>query len=117
MKKFLAFFMALAMLAGLLSVSAFAEDSVADIIAQAQTMTREELYKKAIEESSGKDFYAVGNSSRGKSALPLFVEELQKIDATYTLNWDWQQPKENKIFDQLTEDVNGANHTFSMTLI
>ncbi len=117
MKKFLALFMALAMLAGLLSVSAFAEDSVADIIAQAQTMTREELYKKAIEESSGKDFYAVGNSSRGKSALPLFVEELQKIDATYTLNWDWQQPKENKIFDQLTEDVNGANHTFSMTLI
>ena len=80
-------------------------------------MTNEELYKKAIEESNGKDFFAVGNSSRGKKALPLFIAELQKIDPSYTLNFDWQQPKENKIFDQLTEDVNGANHVMSMTLI
>ncbi len=115
MKKFLALFLSLAML---LSMTALAHgESVEDIIAQAQTMTLKELYLKAIEESNGKDFYAVGNSSRGKSALPLFVEELQKIDPSYTLNWDWQQPKENKIFDQLTEDVNGANHVMSMTLI
>ena len=95
---------------------ACAEDA-AQVIEQAQGMTLEELFKKAIEESNGKDFYAVGNSSRGKSALPLFVEELQKIDPSYTLNWDWQQPKENKIFDQLEKDVNGANHVMSMTLI
>ena len=116
MKKLLAFVLAMIMTLSACSF-AFAEESVADIIAQAETMTLEELFKKAIEESNGKDFYAVGNSSRGKSALPLFVEELQKIDPSYTLNWDWQQPKENKIFDQLTEDVNGANHVMSMTLI
>ena len=44
-------------------------------------MTLEELAKKAIEESNGKTFYGVGNSSRGKSALPLFIEYLQSIDS------------------------------------
>ncbi|MBR1585418.1 MAG: hypothetical protein IJ662_07765 [Clostridia bacterium] len=116
MKKIPAIALALVMLLSLCSFAA-AEESVEDIIAQAQTMTLEELFKKAIEESSGKDYYAVGNSSRGKSVLPLFIEELQKIDPSYTLNADWQQPKENKIFDQLTQDVNGANHVMSMTLI
>ena len=115
MKKILAFALALVLLLSACSF-ALAED-VADVIAQAQNMTLEELFKKAIEESNGKDYFAVGNSSRGKSALPLFVEELQKIDPSYTLNWDWQQPKENKIFDQLDKDVNGANHVMSMTLI
>ena len=50
------------------------------IIKEAQTMTLEELAKKAIEESNGKMFYGVGNSSRGKSALPLFIAYLQTID-------------------------------------
>ncbi len=40
------------------------------IIKEAEGMTLEELAKKAIEESNGKMFYGVGNSSRGKSALP-----------------------------------------------
>ncbi len=117
MKKFVSILLALAMC---LSVFSFAAaESVEDVIAQAQTMTLEELFKKAIEESNGKRFDAVGNSSRGKSVLPLFVEALQKIDPSYTLDFEggWQQPKENKIFDQLTEDVNGANHVMSMTLI
>ena len=93
--------------------------SVADIIAEAQKLSLPELFQKAIEESSGKRFDAVGNSSRGKSVLPLFVAALQKIDPNYTLDYEggWQQPKENKIFDQLTEDINGTNHVMSMTLI
>ena len=37
------------------------------IIKEAEGMTLEELAKKAIEESNGKMFYGVGNSSRGKS--------------------------------------------------
>jgi hypothetical protein len=48
------------------------------------------------------------------------VERLQEIDPNYTLDGKddgWQQPKENKIFDQLTADVNGAEHVMSMTLI
>ncbi len=54
------------------------------IIQEAQGMTLEELAQKAIEESNGKMFYGVGNSSRGKSALPLFIEYLQTIDPNYT---------------------------------
>ena len=55
------------------------------IIQEAQGMTMEELAKKAIEESNGKMFYGVGNSSRGKSALPLFIEYLQSIDPSYNM--------------------------------
>ena len=87
------------------------------IIQEAQTMTLEELAQKAIEESNGKTFYGVGNSSRGKSALPLFIEYLQTIDPSYTMEFDWQQPKNNKIFDQLTADSLKDTGTFAMTLI
>ena len=117
MKKFLSLVLALALC--LTAMSFASAESVEEIVAQAQGMTLDELFQKAIEESNGKRFDAVGNSSRGKSVLPLFVEALQKIDPNYTLDYEggWQQPKENKIFDQLTEDVNGANHVMSMTLI
>ena len=115
MKKLISAVLALMML--LTMVSFASAESVEDVIKQAQEMTLEELIKKAIEESNGKDYFAVGNSSRGKSAIPKFIEAAQKIDPNYNLNFDWQQPKENRIFDQLTEDVNGSNHTFSMTLI
>ena len=87
------------------------------IIQEAQGMTLEELAQKAIEESNGKMFYGVGNSSRGKSALPLFIEYLQSIDPSYTMEFEWQQPKNNKIFDQLTADSLKDTGTFAMTLI
>ncbi len=87
------------------------------IIAEAETMTMEELAKKAIEESNGKTFYGVGNSSRGKSALPVFIEYLQSIDPNYTMEFEWQQPKNNKIFEQLTSDSLKSTGTFAMTLI
>ena len=87
------------------------------IIKEAEGMTLEELAKKAIEESNGKMFYGVGNSSRGKSALPLFIEYLQSIDSSYNMEFEWQQPKNNKIFDQLTADSLKGTGTFAMTLI
>lgn len=87
------------------------------IIKEAETMTLEELAKKAIEESNGKTFYGVGNSSRGKTALPLFIEYLQTIDPSYSMEYEWQQPKNNKIFDQLTADALKDTGTFAMTLI
>ena len=87
------------------------------IIQEAQGMTLEELAQKAIEESNGKTFLGVGNSSRGKSALPLFIEYLQSIDPSYTKEFEWQQPKNNKIFDQLTADSLKDTGTFAMTLI
>ena len=87
------------------------------IIQEAQGMTLEELAQKAIEESNGKTFLGVGNSSRGKSALPLCIEYLQSIDPSYTMEFEWQQPKNNKIFDQLTADSLKDTGTFAMTLI
>ena len=88
-----------------------------EIIKEAEGMTLEELAKKAIEESNGKMFYGVGNSSRGKTALPLFIAYLQTIDPNYTMDFEWQQPKNNKIFDQLTADSLKKTGTFAMTLI
>ncbi len=93
------------------------QSEVQKIIAEAQGMTLEELAKKAIEESNGKTFYGVGNSSRGKSALPKFIEYLQSIDPNYNMTFEWQQPKNNKIFDQLTADGLKDTGTFAMTLI
>ena len=97
-----------------------ADENLSDvqkIIKEAEGMTLEELAKKAIEESNGKMFYGVGNSSRGKSALPLFIEYLQTIDSGYSMEFEWQQPKNNKIFDQLTADSLKPEGTFAMTLI
>ena len=91
--------------------------SVQKIIKEAEGMTLEELAKKAIEESNGKMFYGVGNSSRGKSALPLFIEYLKTIDPSYNMEFEWQQPKNNKIFDQLNADNKKEVGTFAMTLI
>ena len=90
---------------------------VEKIIQEAQTMSLEELAKKAIEESKGKTFYGVGNSSRGKTALPLFIEYLKTIDPSYTMEYEWQQPKNNKIFEQLSADSLKSEGTFAMTLI
>ena len=117
MKKFVSFL--LIFLACLSTFSLASAETVEEVIKEAQKLTLQELFQKAIEESNGKRFDAVGNSSRGKSVLPLFVEALQKINPKYTLNYEggWQQPKENKIFDQLTEDITGTNHVMSMTLI
>ncbi len=93
------------------------KSEVQKIIAEAQKMSLEELAKKAIEESNGKTLNAVGNSSRGKSAWPLFVEYLKTIDSSYSAEMNWQQPKNNKIFDQLTADGLKETGTFFMTLI
>jgi len=93
------------------------KSEVDNIIAQAQGMSLEELAKKAIEESNGKTFYGVGNSSRGKTALPLFISYLKTIDPNYNMEFEWQQPKNNKIFEQLSADSLKPSGTFAMTLI
>ena len=124
MKKFVAMMLVLAM-----ALTAFVacsgsnqgntdkDSAVKQVIKEAEGMTLEELCRKAIEESNGATFYGVGNSSRGKSALPLFIEYLQTLDPNYTLNFEWQQPKNNKIFDQLTADSLKDKGTFAVTLI
>ena len=109
MKKFVGLFLIVAMVLSMATI-AFADD-VADVIAQAQTMTNEELFAKAIEESNGKTLYGIGNSSRGKTAGATFVELLTSMEPGYTGTIEWSQPKNNTIFDALTESQ------YFMTLI
>ncbi len=116
MKKVVSVLMALMVLLTMVSFAS-AEDDVAAIIEQAQGMTNEELYKKAIEESHDAVVAGVGNSSRGKSAGESFVEMLKTIDPTYAGSIDWQQPKNNSIFTMLESDINNTSHQFFMTLI
>ena len=114
MKKILCVILALALM--MASCVALA-DTVQDVIAQAQTMTNEELYAKAIEESKGRTLYGIGNSSRGKTAGASFVEMLKAIDPSYDGVIEWSQPKNNSIFTTLNADIKSANHIYSMTLI
>ena len=120
MKKFFALALTLVLLVSFVLTGCGGKkqekSEVQKIIEQAQTMSLEELARKAIEESNGKQFYGVGNSSRGKSALPLFIAYLQTIDPSYNMTFEWQQPKNNKIFDQLTSDGLKTTGTFAMTL-
>lgn len=93
------------------------KSEVEKIIEQAEQMTLEELYQKAIEESKGKTMYGIGNSSRGATAATGFIEELKKIDSSYNGTIEWSQPKNNSIFTLLNADITSASHTYSMTLI
>mgnify|MGYP002519598256 CR=1 FL=1 len=122
MKKLIALLMALCLVMGMVACGAEKPQDkemseTQKIILEAQNMTLEELAKKAIEESNGAMFYGLGNSSRGKTALPLFIAYLQTIDPNYKMDFEWQQPKNNKIFDQLTADSLKETGTFAMTLI
>ena len=117
MKKIVVILLTLALAMGIcMAVSA---ETVKEVIAQAENMTLEELAQKAIEESNGKAFLGIGNSSRGKTALPLFVSYLQTIDPSYTMQVEdgWQQPKNNKIFEQLAADSRKEVGTYVAVLI
>jgi len=114
MKKILCVLLALALM--MTACIGFAE-TVEEIIAQAQNMTNEELYAKAIEESKGQILYGIGNSSRGKTAGETFVAMLKGIDPSYDGVVEWSQPKNNSIFTTLNADIKSANHIYSMTLI
>ncbi|MEG2001753.1 MAG: hypothetical protein RR107_01500, partial [Clostridia bacterium] len=136
----LVFVLAISCFAGCKAKDPVVEDnSVEAIIAKAQTMTRDELYAKAIEEWDGKTINCVGNSSRGKTAFEYFVAYLQgkSFDATtktyvadekvrkefpkfkedFSGKYTWGQPKNNNIFGQIAADVKASSHTLSMVLI
>lgn len=125
MKKLLVALCALALIAVPLFAQGSGEEAtkevelsrVQSIIKEAEGMSLEELAKKAIEESNGKTFYGLGNSSRGKTALPNFIAYLQTIDPSYTLTPEWSQPKNNSIFTMLAADGVKAEGTYAMTLI
>nr|WP_308743146.1 hypothetical protein [uncultured Anaerocolumna sp.] len=124
MKKLVSLLLVLTMVSTMLAgcgtsqTSKSGEKSEAEkIIEQAEKMTLQELYQKAIEESKGKTMYGIGNSSRGATAATGFIEELQKIDSSYNGTIEWSQPKNNSIFTLLNADITSSSHTYSMTLI
>lgn len=92
---------------------------VKDIIAQAESMDKDELYKKAMEEINGQKFTVVANSSRMKNAVPAWVEYCKSHynNPNFSVEYIGTQPKNNQIFTQIKSDVTGANHTIDMTLI
>ena len=121
MKKVVALVLALIIVLSCLMLTACGKkkSEVQKIIDQAQTMTLEELAMKAYEESNGKTFSAVGNSSRGKTALPFFVDYVNEVakkngKTGYKLEYDWQQPKNNTIFEMLDTDAKKSQGQFSI---
>ena len=96
--------------AALMSVAALAGcdkkpevSEVEKIIAQAQEMDRDELYKKAMEEVNGKKFVVVANSSRMKDAAPAWKTYCQEHynAPNFTFDFSSTQPKNNQIFSQI----------------
>ena len=92
-------------------------NTVLKVIKEDEGMTLDQLFEKAYEESNGKVLKGLGNSSRGKTAGETFVEVMKAKYSDYTGKIDWSQPKNNTIFDQLTNDNKNVNPEFSMTLI
>ena len=119
MKKLLMFQLVLLMCFSfvLFGCSSKKVSEVNNIIEEAQKMTLEELALKAIEEANGKNFLCVGSSSRGKTALQMFVDYLKSLNPSFNMTYEWNQPKNNKIFDALTVDYNKKTSEISMTLI
>ena len=119
MKKLLIFQLVLLMCFSfvLFGCSSKKVSEVNNIIEEAQKMTLEELALKAIEEANGKNFFCVGSSSRGKTALQMFVDYLKSLNPSFNMTYEWNQPKNNKIFDALTVDYNKKTSEISMTLI
>jgi len=116
MKRFLLLCLTAAFVCTLFSSCSFSA-SVNEILAEAEKLSIEELYKKAIEESNGKTLYGIGNSSRGATAATSFIKTLQAVDPSYSGKIEWSQPKNNSIFTLINADINSATHTYSMTLI
>lgn len=100
-------------------------------IADAETLTWKELYKKARDELDGQTWYACGNTSRGQGARNAFIKVLQgqkyaddhenfvdcddyaefktyKPNFTATSNWSNQTG--GQIYDYVDNDVNGAKN-------
>ena len=81
-----------------------AKSEVQKIIEQAESMSFDELCKKAIEESKTATIKGIGNSSRGKTAGAAFIKYLKSLDSSYEGNIEWSQPKNHSIFTTLTVD-------------
>ena len=117
MKKLLVAVLAIVLTFTMVACKGNKKSEVDKIIAEAETMTLDELMAKAYEESNGKTLEGIGNSSRGKTAGEAFILAMKAKYPDYTGTINWQQPKENSIFQMLDADSKSPKPVFSMTLI
>lgn len=106
-------------------------------IADAETLSWKDLYKKARDELDGQEWYACGNTSRGQAAMDAFIKCLQgqkyadnhkdfvenpdyadfkTYKPNFTAKSHWQNQTGGQIYDFVDADIKGAN-LFNRTLI
>lgn len=98
------------------------DDRVAKVIEEAETMTTEQLYRKAAEEINGKKLTVVSNTSRlSDKNIRIPFAKLINDNGWHDGAFDFEivstQPKNNQIFEQIKSDVTGNNHNLSLVHI
>lgn len=88
-----------------------------EVIRMAQDMTLEELAAKAISESDGKCFVGLGASAQAENAMSKFVEYLKTFNSTYSVEWEWQQPKNGNTIAQLAANSPKSIGDFGVALV
>jgi hypothetical protein len=92
---------------------------VEKIVAEAETLSREELFKKAAAELGDKTFHWLATSSRGGKVKDKFVAALNAAAGTSITDKqiDYQTTVDGKIYTFLNAEVESGNATYSGALL
>ena len=91
-------------------------DRVRTVIQEAETMTLEELARKAIEESGGKTLLGVG-SPGGQGALDRFADYLRSLDPAYAAELRWETLGDDDTVEALAADAETEESAYSVALL
>lgn len=92
-----------------------ADTRVADAVADAMTLTRDELFKKAADElgTTGKVKFIATTSRGGKTAAKnKFIEELQKHNANITDPLDYSSTVDGRIYTMINADIDAGTNSY-----
>lgn len=92
---------------------------VEKIVAEAETLSREELFKKAATELGDKTFHWLATSSRGGKVKDKFVAAINAAAGTSITDKqiDYQTTVDGKIYTFLNAEVESGNATYSGALL
>lgn len=92
---------------------------VEKVVAEAETLSREELFKKAAAELGDKTFHWLATSSRGGKVKDKFVAALNEAAGTSITDKqiDYQTTVDGKIYTFLNAEVESGNATYSGALL
>ena len=107
MKKFLAILLCAMMILSAVSVMA-EEQSVADLVKAAETLTHEQLVEKAMEEDG--TFIVYGNTSR-------IVTAAENFGALYGIPFEGSNLKDKEIYTKLATEIKGGAKGADMVMI